>query len=87
MKTKEELNVLKEEVETLNKKLHELTEEELKQVSGGFGPSSGKKKKLYCVKCGYVKGTFPVGWYMTEECPQCGAIGSFAIGDANWDEI
>ena len=36
MKTKEELNALKEEVETLNKKLAELTEEELRQVSGGF---------------------------------------------------
>ena len=36
MKTKEELNTLKEEVETLNKKLAELTEEELEQVSGGF---------------------------------------------------
>ena len=35
MKTKEELNALKEEVETLNKKLAELTEEELEQVSGG----------------------------------------------------
>ena len=35
MKTKEELNALKDEVETLNKKLHELTEEELAQVSGG----------------------------------------------------
>ena len=35
MKTKEELNALKEEVETLNRKLHELTEEELSQVSGG----------------------------------------------------
>ena len=35
MKTKEELNALKEEVETLNRKLHELTEEELAQVSGG----------------------------------------------------
>ena len=35
MKTKEELNALKEEVETLNKKLAELTEEELKQVTGG----------------------------------------------------
>ena len=35
MKTKEELNALKEEVETQNKKLHELTEEELAQVSGG----------------------------------------------------
>ena len=35
MKTPEELKVLKEEVETLNKKLAELTEEELVQVSGG----------------------------------------------------
>ena len=35
MKTKEELNALKEEVETLNKKLAELSEDELKQVSGG----------------------------------------------------
>lgn len=36
MKTKEELNALKEEVETVNKKLHDLTDEELEQVSGGF---------------------------------------------------
>ena len=36
MKTPEELNALKEEVETLNKKLHELTEEELAQVTGGL---------------------------------------------------
>ena len=36
MKTKEELNALKEEVETVNKKLAELTEEELTQVSGGL---------------------------------------------------
>ena len=35
MKTQEELNALKEEVETLNEKLKELTEEELAQVSGG----------------------------------------------------
>ena len=33
MKTKEELNALKEEVEALNKKL---AEEELAQVSGGW---------------------------------------------------
>ena len=36
MKTKEELCALKEEVEALNKKLHELTEEELAQVTGGY---------------------------------------------------
>ena len=35
MKSSEELNALKEKVETLNKKLSELTEDELKQVSGG----------------------------------------------------
>lgn len=35
MKTKEELNAIKEEIETLNKKLAELTEEELEQVTGG----------------------------------------------------
>ena len=37
MKTKEELNALKSEVEALNEKLAELSEGELKQVSGGFG--------------------------------------------------
>lgn len=36
MKTKEELNALKEEVETVNKKLAELSEEELTQVYGGM---------------------------------------------------
>ena len=37
MKTLEELNVLKEEVENVSKKLHELTEEELAQIAGGYG--------------------------------------------------
>ena len=41
MKSKEELNALKEEVEALNKKLSELTEEELEQVSGGISPGHG----------------------------------------------
>ena len=35
MKTKEELNKIKEEVETVNEKLQELTEEELEKVTGG----------------------------------------------------
>ena len=38
MKTQEELKALKEEFEILNSKLKELTEEELKEVSGGFIP-------------------------------------------------
>ena len=36
MKTKEELNALKEEVETVNEKLAELTDDELGQVAGGI---------------------------------------------------
>ena len=39
MKTQEELNALKEEVEAVSRKLHELTEEELAQVSGGVVPT------------------------------------------------
>ena len=35
-KTKEELNQLKVEYETLSSKLKELTEEELEQVTGGL---------------------------------------------------
>ena len=35
MKTKEKLNALKEEVETMDIKLSELSEEDLSQVSGG----------------------------------------------------
>ena len=37
MKSKEELNALKNEVEAVSKKLNKLTEEELEQVNGGFG--------------------------------------------------
>ena len=35
MKTKEELDALKEEVEAVNEKLAELTPEEIAQVNGG----------------------------------------------------
>ena len=38
MKTKEELDALKEEVEAVNEKLAELTPEEIAQVSGGAVP-------------------------------------------------
>ncbi|MBQ0109991.1 MAG: bacteriocin [Clostridiales bacterium] len=43
MKTKEELNALKNEVEALNKKLAELTKEELAQVTGGGLPAPNKR--------------------------------------------
>ena len=42
-KTKEELNAIKEDVETVNKKLRELTDEELAQVTGGK-----MEKKVFC---------------------------------------
>ena len=42
MKTSGELNALKEKVETVNRKLHELTEEELVQVTGGIQPKATK---------------------------------------------
>ena len=41
MKTKEEMNVFKEELETMNTKLTELNEEELEQVTGGSGSGGG----------------------------------------------
>ena len=44
MKSKEELNALKEEVKTLNRKLAELTEEELAQVAGGVPPFGHNEK-------------------------------------------
>ena len=36
MKTADELKELKEEAETLNRKLHELTDDEMEQVTGGY---------------------------------------------------
>ena len=45
MKTKKELNALKEQIIALNEKLKELTEEEMEQVSGGGG------NLVYCNMC------------------------------------
>lgn len=51
MKTKEELNELKMEVEAMNKKLAELTEDELVMVTGGIetykkDPGADKNAKV-----------------------------------------
>ena len=40
MKTAEELNALKEEIATLNRKLTDLTEEDLNAVTGGFNDAT-----------------------------------------------
>lgn len=72
MKTKEELNALKEEVDTLNKKLAELNEEELEQVAGGNDDPS-VKTIMKCGDCNYTyewMGNY-VGRYFT--CPECGS--------------
>ena len=47
MKTKEEVNALKEEVENVNRKLHELSEDELKQVTGGLDLNVGYENSDY----------------------------------------
>ena len=44
MKTKEELKALKTEIEAFSKKLAELSEEELKEVVGGFEVPGGGDK-------------------------------------------
>ena len=51
MKTADELKELKQEVETLNKKLHELTEEELEQVFGGTDIDTAKIDEECMHKC------------------------------------
>lgn len=46
MKTKEELNALRDELVKLNEKLGELTEEELKEVAGGFFHNSKEAESI-----------------------------------------
>ena len=70
MKTKEELNALKEEVETVKGKLAELTEEELKQVSGGAFSSAKVPHK--CEKCSKI--FFARVGLESDKCPYCDTI-------------
>ncbi len=48
MKTKEELNALKKEVEALNRKLAELSEDDLEQVTGGIKVYAEIQKCPFC---------------------------------------
>ena len=54
MKSKEELDALKEEVEAVNEKLHELTEEELEKVTGGASESNKKERGSIAMAYGYL---------------------------------
>ena len=62
MKTPEELNALKEEVEALNKKLAELTEDELAEATGGQrNAPSIPQWNGGSVRCPYCQYWFPCG--------------------------
>ena len=50
MKTKEELDALKEEINKVNEKICELTPEELEQVTGGEAPSILTKLGLGAIR-------------------------------------
>ena len=65
MKTPEELNTLKNEVENLNKKLAALSEDELNQVNGGFA-----LVPMICDSCSYG-GLWSDYFEGMFECPHC----------------
>ena len=85
MKTKEELKALKEEVETVSRKPHELTDEELAQVSGGEAIVCWD---AMCSACGETIGGAGSGCYThkamedkimtynSQGCPGCGKKGT-----------
>ena len=54
MKTKEELNALKERIETVSKELRALSDEELEYVTGGVGVMN---EKLYMGNISYDNST------------------------------
>ena len=70
MKTPEELKALKEEVETLNKKLAELTKEELSQILGGTGGRRDCETMCEC-PCGNIE--YKEGYHINElfYCSKC----------------
>ena len=66
MKTKEELNALKQEVETVNRKPHEMSEEELKNVSGGVVDGySSILGPIICPGCDNYTATY---FYRNKKC-------------------
>ena len=82
MKTNDELNALKEDIETVNKKPAKLNEAELKQAVGGRWQGQGKPTVIQskcdgCEVCvdgcpamfiHYIDGVI----YIDDDCPACG---------------
>ena len=52
MKTKEELNALKERIETVSKELRALSDEELEYVTGGVGVMN-EKLYIFNITCAH----------------------------------
>ena len=74
-KTKEELNALKEEVETMSGKLSELTKEELEQVAGGGEPGPCCYiTQMECQTQFCFHDETRYGHYLNQffDCPSCG---------------
>ena len=71
MKTKEELNVLKSEFENMNKKLTELSDDELEQISGGinWGPFNDA-----AVPCYWCKQSVIIYKNRDIYCSHCGGL-------------
>ena len=72
MKTKEELNALKEEVKNLKKKLAELNEEELALVIGGTGDGRGYLEGYYCPNESCYRYGTSADTKRGGGCPACG---------------
>lgn len=69
MKTKEELKALKIELDNLNKKLNELSQDELKEVTGG------RYNETPCPKCGsHDLSWISTGHALVYQCYNCGHV-------------
>ena len=88
MKTKEEPNALKEEIETLNEKLRELTGEGLTLVVGGAGESdSDSSATCLIVNCDYVNIRNAAGGDTVNGKIKCGTRVTFLGKVGSWGHI
>ncbi|MCQ2435985.1 MAG: bacteriocin [Clostridia bacterium] len=76
MKTRKEFSAPKEEAETLNEKINELTNEELEQVTGGRGVELGdyrpSENAWYCTACDKITTSDAEAKENGCQCKDCG---------------
>ena len=70
-KTQEESNTLKNEYETLNNKLKELTENELVQVTGGIAATTVSPDNTNCIQTMQKYGYTPKDKTKPQTCGNC----------------